>query len=55
MNLIEQAFHELYPGKSLEYNTKVVYSGQFKPYNANAQKTPTTLIFKLSKKWKNMS
>lgn len=55
MNLIEQAFQELYPEKTLDYNTKLVYSGQFKPYNANASLSPTTLTIKLSKQWKKIS
>ncbi|MBR9692242.1 hypothetical protein GOV06_05660 [Candidatus Woesearchaeota archaeon] len=55
MNLINQAFQELYPEKTLDYNTKLIYSGQFKPYNANAQLSPTTLTIKLSKKWLKIS
>ena len=55
MNLIEQSFQQLYPEKSLDYNTKLVYSGKFKPYNANAQRTPTTITIKLSKEWKKIS
>lgn len=55
MNIIEKAFQELYPTKSLDYNTKIIYSGKFKPYNANAMKSPATLTIKLSKKWRKIS
>lgn len=55
MNLVEHAFKELYPGKNLDYNARVVYSGKFKPYNANASLSPTTLTISLSKKWKQIS
>ena len=55
MNLIQQAFQELYPEKTLDYNTKIIYSGKFRPYNANATLSPTTLTIKLSKKWQNIS
>ena len=54
MNLIEKAFQQLYPEKTLDYNTKLIYSGRFKPYNANASRSITTLTIKLSKKWKSI-
>ena len=55
MNLIEEAFHELYSEKTLDYNTKLIYSGKFKPYNANASRSITTLTIKLSRKWQKIS
>ena len=55
MNLIEKAFQELYPGQTLDYNTRLIYSGRFRPYNANATLSATTFTMKLSKKWKNIS
>ncbi|MBD3354926.1 hypothetical protein GF361_02995 [Candidatus Woesearchaeota archaeon] len=55
MDLIQKAFHELYPEKNMDYNTRLIYSGRFKPYNANASKSITTLTIKLSKKWKKIS
>ncbi len=55
MNLIQKAYSELYPEKTLDYNTNLVYSGRFKAYNANASKSATTITIKLSKKWKKIS
>lgn len=55
MNLIQQAHQELFPEKTLFYNTKLLYSGRFKAYNANASKSVTTLTIKLSKEWKKIS
>jgi len=55
MELIQKSFKELFPEKTLDYNTKLIYSGRFKPYNANASKSATTLTIKLSKKWKKIS
>ena len=54
MNIIEEAFHEL-SGKELDYNNRVIYSGRFKGYNANASKSITTITFKLSKKWRGIN
>ncbi|MEE9525981.1 MAG: SprT-like domain-containing protein [Candidatus Woesearchaeota archaeon] len=55
MNLIEKAYQELFPGKTLFYNTKLIYSGRFKAYNANASRSITTLTIKLAKEWKKIS
>ncbi|MBW2996368.1 hypothetical protein KY332_03650 [Candidatus Woesearchaeota archaeon] len=55
MNLIQKAFQELYPEKTLLYNTKLIYSGRFKAYNANASRSITTLTIKLSKHWQKIS
>ena len=55
MDLIEKAFSELYPGRNLDYNVNLVYSGRFKGYNANAAKSVTTLTVSMSKKWKRIS
>ena len=55
MNLVQQAFQELFPDKTLFYNTKLIYSGRFKSYNANASRSITTLTIKLSKEWKKIS
>lgn len=53
--MIKEAFKRLYPEKELDYNTKLVYSGRFKDYNANAAKSVTTITVKMSKKWKKIS
>jgi len=54
MNMIQESFKGLY-NKDLDYNTKIVYSNKFKPYNANASKSITTITVKLSRKWKSIS
>ncbi|MBI2655738.1 M48 family metallopeptidase [Candidatus Woesearchaeota archaeon] len=55
MNIAEEAFMELYPGKSLSYNISVKYSRQFKPYNANVRRYGNNLVFHLSKDWRKIS
>lgn len=55
MNIGEEAYTELYPGKSLGYNISVKYSRQFKPYNANVRRYGNNLVFHLSKDWKKIS
>jgi hypothetical protein len=55
MNIIKQAFQELYPGKELGKEVSIKYSGKFKPYNANVKHSPIKLQFNLSREWKNVS
>ncbi len=55
MNLVEEAFHELYPGKELSYSTSLKYHRKFKPYNANVKRYGNNLVFSLSKDWKKIS
>ena len=55
MNIAEEAFMELYPGKSLNYNISVKYSRQFKPYNANVRRYGNNLVFHLSRDWRKIS
>ena len=54
MNIVEEAFKELYPEKKLKYSYKVKYSGKFKGYNSNVSKSFTTLTFNLSKNWRGV-
>jgi len=57
MNMIQEAFQNLYPDKQLNYSVSIKYSGKFKPYNANVQINKFTkhLIFNLSRSWKQVS
>src|SRR3989344_224139 len=55
MNIAEQAYAELYPGRELRYNISIRYSDHFKPYNGNVKKYGSSLMFHLSRNWKNIS
>jgi hypothetical protein len=54
MNIIHEAFKQLYPDKELKYNTSIKYSNKFKAYNSNVRITGNHLQFNLSKKWKEI-
>jgi len=56
MTLIREAYFRLFEGRTdFPYEEELVYSGQFKAYNANVHLRGKTLVFKLSKKWKGVS
>ena len=55
MNIIEEAFKELYPEKEMKFNFSIRYSGKFKPYNANVRRYGNNLTFHLSKDWRKIS
>ena len=55
MNIIEEAFQELYPDKEIRYSFILKYSRKFKPYNANVRKYGSSFIFNLSRDWKKIS
>ena len=55
MNIVEEAFKDLYPDEELNREVKIKYSGRFKPFNANVQHSPTFLHFHLSREWKGVS
>jgi hypothetical protein len=55
MNLAEEAYIELYPGKELKYDITIKYSSHFKPYNANVKKHGNSLTFHLSRDWRKRS
>ena len=55
MNIAEQAYAELYPGRELRYNISIRYSDHFKPYNGNVKKYGSSLMFHLSRNWKDIS
>ncbi len=54
MNIIQESFERLYPGKEFDYDTRINYSGKFKPFNANVRFTTTRITLNLSKKWKGI-
>lgn len=53
MNLIEQAYNELYPDNSKKLILK--YSGRFKGYNANIRMTRDEIVVNASKQWRGVS
>lgn len=53
--LIEKAFKELYPERSIDFDAKLKYSSSFKGYNANVKYTAGYKEFRLSSKWKEVS
>jgi len=54
-SLVEEAFKELYPDKTLSYETELNYHDRFNPYNANIKMRGNFLQFNLSKRWKEVS
>src|SRR3989344_9205567 len=54
MSLIEEAYTSLFPGQQFPYYARLVYSGKFKPYNANVKLRGTSLTFNLAKEWKDV-
>ena len=55
LDLIKEAFHEIYPDKELKYSVSLKYSRKFRPYNANVRLRGNCLIFNLSRDWKKIS
>jgi hypothetical protein len=55
MDIIQEAFKELYPGRGLEYDYSIKYSRKFKGYNANVKISCNNLSFHLSRQWKDVS
>jgi len=55
MNIVQEAFQQLYPERELKQRTSVKYSGKFKPFNANVKHSPIFLEFHLSRDWKTVS
>jgi len=54
MDIIAEAFSQLYPDKSFRHITTVKYSNRFNDFNANVRYTTNNLIFNFSKKWKTV-
>jgi hypothetical protein len=55
MNILEQAYQEIYPEKSEQRELILQYSGKFKGYNANIRMNRETITVNASKKWKGVS
>ncbi len=55
MNMAEEAFNGLWPGRELSYDFSIKYSGRFKGYNANVRLYGNNITFNLSKKWREVS
>jgi len=55
MNIIEEAFKNLYPNREFNYSCSLKYSGQFKPYNANIKFGYGKIDLKLSRDWKKIN
>jgi len=54
-DIIEEAFRLLYPNRKFNYRTRLIYSGRFSDYNANARRLDNFLEFRLCRKWRNIS
>lgn len=54
MNIIEEAYRNLYPEKEFNFNGAVKYSGHFKPYNANIKYWGGQLQVNLSREWRKI-
>ncbi len=54
MSLISEAFKGLY-GRELELESKLRYSGRFKPYGANAFRSGSYVEIRLGREWKPVS
>lgn len=55
MNIAEEAFKELYPGKTENREFRISYSSKFKPLNANVKYTQNYIHFFLSRDWQEFS
>jgi hypothetical protein len=55
VNLVEQAFKQLFPDKDFIFTAKITYSRAFKDYNANVKYRGTALEFRLSYLYKDVS
>jgi len=55
MNIAERAFEELFPDKKSTRTMNVKYSRAFRPYNSNVRYTASSMTFRLSRDWKNVS
>ncbi|VVB81375.1 SprT-like family protein [uncultured archaeon] len=55
MNLLEQAYQELYPERKESRDLILSYSGRFRGYNANIRMNWGSITINASKKWKVVS
>jgi len=55
MNIADKAYGELFPDKASSRSMRVRYSRAFRPYNANVKYTQGSMVFSLSRDWKEVS
>lgn len=55
MDIVKQAYNELWPDKEFSYVWTIRYSKAFSGYNANIRFTRTALNFRFSHEWKDVS
>lgn len=55
MNLVENAFRQLFPDKEFNFSAEITYSRAFKEYNANVKYRPNHLEFRLSHLYADVS
>ena len=55
MNILEQAYQELYPDNANSRQLFLKYSGRFKGYNANIRMTSYSITVNASKQWRGVS
>ncbi|NOZ80102.1 MAG: M48 family metallopeptidase [DPANN group archaeon] len=54
MDIVEEAFRELYPDRIPSYEAKIRYSGRFSSYNANILHRQNNLTIRMSKAWRGV-
>lgn len=54
MNIIEESFKRLYPGREFDYHSEINYSGKFRPFNANIKLSHNKITLNLSREWKSI-
>jgi len=55
MDIIEQAYRELFPEKEFDFDAKLKYSAKFSDYNANIRLTGKMMVLSISRKWADVS
>jgi hypothetical protein len=55
LDLVEESFSRLFPGKDFVFSSKIKYSGKFKDFNANVRLRGSFLEFGFSRKWRGVS
>lgn len=54
MDILEESFFGIYPGRMLPFSHSVKYSGRFSDYNATIQLTDNHMELRLSKTWRGV-
>jgi len=54
MNLIEESFRRLYPGRNFSYFCSIKYSSKFRSFNSNIKLRGNNLTLNLSRDWKKV-